>query len=473
MTIKTRFAPSPTGYLHVGGARTALYSWLFAKNQGGKFVLRIEDTDIKRSTENAVNEILEGIKWMEIEWDEGPYYQTKRFDRYNQIIDKLLAEDKAFKCYASKELLDEIRTEQEINKEIPRYDANHPKIKKQNAVAKNGDSYVVRFRNPKSGNVVFNDQVHGCIKVANKQLDDLVIRRADGTPTYNFCVVIDDWDMGITHVVRGEDHISNTPRQINIYKALGAPVPTFAHCAMILDDNGTKLSKRHGAISITKYRDEGYLPNALNNYLIRLGWSHGDQEIFSKEEMVNFFSLEAISKSASSLNSKKLLWLNNYYIKTSKPEYVAKHLQWHLNKQCIKQKNGPPLTKVIEIVGERCNTLVELVEQSRYFYENFSEFEVNAANKYLCKIAEKPLTLALKKIQNLTEWTVENLRNMISEVCIELEISMVKVGMPLRVAVTGKAKSPSIDLVMHLIGQDRTITRIKVALDFIATLKVE
>ncbi|MEZ8723076.1 glutamate--tRNA ligase [Vibrio pomeroyi] len=469
MTVKTRFAPSPTGYLHVGGARTALYSWLFAKNQGGEFVLRIEDTDLERNSQEAVDAILEGMQWMGMEWDEGPYYQSKRFDRYNEMVDKLLAEDKAFKCYASKELLDEIRTEQEENKEMARYDANHPKIVAANEAAKEGDACVIRFRNPKEGSVVFDDQIRGRIEIANSQLDDLIIRRTDGAPTYNFVVVVDDWDMGITHVVRGEDHINNTPRQINIYEALGAPVPTFAHCAMILGDDGAKLSKRHGAVSVMQYRDEGYLPNALNNYLVRLGWSHGDQEIFSQEEMIEFFSLNAISKSASAFNTDKLLWLNNHYIKTSEPEYVAKYLQWHLDAQKIDTTNGPAITEVIKLVGERCNTLIELAEQSRYFYEDFSEFEAGAAKKHLRGVAKGPLELALAKVEALEDFTTANIKDgVIAAVCEELEIGMGKIGMPLRVAVTGGGQSPSVDAVMELVGKERVIARIKMALEFIA-----
>ncbi|MBU2911626.1 glutamate--tRNA ligase [Vibrio splendidus] len=469
MTVKTRFAPSPTGYLHVGGARTALYSWLFAKNQGGEFVLRIEDTDLERNSQEAVDAILEGMQWMGMEWDEGPYYQSKRFDRYNEMVDKLLAEDKAFKCYASKELLDEIRAVQEENKEMARYDANHPKIVAANEAAKEGDACVIRFRNPKEGSVVFDDQIRGRIEIANSQLDDLIIRRTDGAPTYNFVVVVDDWDMGITHVVRGEDHINNTPRQINIYEALGAPVPTFAHCAMILGDDGAKLSKRHGAVSVMQYRDEGYLPNALNNYLVRLGWSHGDQEIFSQEEMIEFFSLNAISKSASAFNTEKLLWLNNHYIKTSEPEYVAKYLQWHLDTQKIDTTNGPAITEVITLVGERCNTLIELAEQSRYFYEDFSEFEAGAAKKHLRGVAKGPLELALAKVEALEEFTTANIKDgVIAAVCEELEIGMGKIGMPLRVAVTGGGQSPSVDAVMELVGKERVIARIKMALEFIA-----
>ncbi|EGU42759.1 glutamate--tRNA ligase [Vibrio splendidus] len=469
MTVKTRFAPSPTGYLHVGGARTALYSWLFAKNQGGEFVLRIEDTDLERNSQEAVDAILEGMQWMGMEWDEGPYYQSKRFDRYNEMVDKLLAEDKAYKCYASKELLDEIRAEQEANKEMARYDANHPKIIAANEAAQEGDACVIRFRNPKEGSVVFDDQIRGRIEISNSQLDDLIIRRTDGAPTYNFVVVVDDWDMGITHVVRGEDHINNTPRQINIYEALGAPVPTFAHCAMILGDDGAKLSKRHGAVSVMQYRDEGYLPNALNNYLVRLGWSHGDQEIFSQEEMINLFSLDAISKSASAFNTEKLLWLNNHYIKTSEPEYVAKYLQWHLDAQKIDTTNGPAITEVIKLVGERCNTLIELAEQSRYFYEDFSEFEAGAAKKHLRGVAKGPLELALAKVEALEEFTTANIKDgVIAAVCEELEIGMGKIGMPLRVAVTGGGQSPSVDAVMELVGKERVIARIKMALEFIA-----
>ncbi|WP_114633087.1 glutamate--tRNA ligase [Vibrio splendidus] len=469
MTVKTRFAPSPTGYLHVGGARTALYSWLFAKNQGGEFVLRIEDTDLERNSQEAVDAILEGMQWMGMEWDEGPYYQSKRFDRYNEMVDKLLAEDKAFKCYASKELLDEIRAVQEENKEMARYDANHPKIVAANEAAKEGDACVIRFRNPKEGSVVFDDQIRGRIEISNSQLDDLIIRRTDGAPTYNFVVVVDDWDMGITHVVRGEDHINNTPRQINIYEALGAPVPTFAHCAMILGDDGAKLSKRHGAVSVMQYRDEGYLPNALNNYLVRLGWSHGDQEIFSQEEMIEFFSLKAISKSASAFNTEKLLWLNNHYIKTSEPEYVAKYLQWHLDAQKLDTTNGPAITEVIKLVGERCNTLIELAEQSRYFYEDFSEFEAGAAKKHLRGVAKGPLELALAKVEALEDFTTANIKDgVIAAVCEELEIGMGKIGMPLRVAVTGGGQSPSVDAVMELVGKERVIARIKMALEFIA-----
>jgi len=467
MTVKTRFAPSPTGYLHVGGARTALYSWLHAKSKGGQFVLRIEDTDIERSTQEAVDAILEGMAWLGLDWDEGPYYQTKRFDRYNEMVDKLLAEDKAYKCYAPKELLDEIRAEQEANKQMARYDANHPKIVAVNSTAKEDQPCVIRFRNPKQGTVVFDDEIRGKIEIGNDQLDDLIIRRSDGSPTYNFCVVVDDWDMGITNVVRGEDHINNTPRQINIYEALGAPVPSFAHCSMILGDDGAKLSKRHGAVSVMQYRDEGYLPNALNNYLVRLGWSHGDQEVFSEQEMIDLFKLENVSKSASAFNTDKLLWLNNHYIKTSEPEYVAKYLQWHMNEQKIDTNNGPALTDVITALAERAKTLVELASSSRYFYEEYEEFDATAAKKHLRPVAKEALVLVQSKLQATDDWSEENLHKVIEDTATELEVGMGKVGMPLRVAITGAGQSPSLDITLALIGKERSVARISRAIEFI------
>lgn len=468
MNVKTRFAPSPTGFLHVGGARTALYSWLYAKHTGGEFVLRIEDTDIERSTQEAIDAIIEGMQWLGLDWDEGPYYQTKRFDRYNEVVDQLLAENKAYKCYAPKELLDEIREEQMAAGTKPRYDANHPRVVAANAEATDSSPFCIRFRNPKEGTVVFDDKIRGRIEIANSELDDLIIRRTDGSPTYNFCVVIDDWDMGITQVVRGEDHINNTPRQINIYKAIGAAVPEFAHCSMILGDDGAKLSKRHGAVSVMQYRDEGYLPQALLNYLVRLGWSHGDQEIFSLEEMISLFSLESVSKSASAFNTDKLLWLNNHYIKTSEPEYVAKYLQWHLDARGISTENSPAIADVIVLVGERCNTLIELAEQCRYFYQDFEEFEAGAAKKHLRPVAKEALELALVKVKAQDAWTVENLHAVIADTCSELDLGMGKVGMPLRVAVTGQGQSPSVDAVMALVGQARVISRIEQALAFIA-----
>ncbi|EOL8998438.1 glutamate--tRNA ligase [Cronobacter sakazakii] len=465
MKIKTRFAPSPTGYLHVGGARTALYSWLFARNQGGEFVLRIEDTDLERSTPEAIEAIMDGMNWLSLEWDEGPYFQTKRFDRYNAVIDEMLAAGTAYKCYCSKERLEALREEQMAKGEKPRYDGRCRHNHEHHA---DNEPCVVRFANPQDGSVVFDDQIRGPIEFSNLELDDLIIRRTDGSPTYNFCVVVDDWDMEITHVIRGEDHINNTPRQINILKALGAPVPLYAHVSMINGDDGKKLSKRHGAVSVMQYRDDGYLPEALLNYLVRLGWSHGDQEIFSREEMIKFFALDAVSKSASAFNTDKLLWLNHHYINTLAPEYVATHLQWHIEQENIDTRNGPQLAELVKLLGERCKTLKEMAQTCRYFYEDFSEFDADAAKKHLRPVARQPLEVVRDKLAALTDWTAENVHHAIQATADELEVGMGKVGMPLRVAVTGAGQSPGLDVTIHAIGKSRSVERINKALAFIA-----
>ncbi|ELY4607683.1 glutamate--tRNA ligase [Cronobacter universalis] len=465
MKIKTRFAPSPTGYLHVGGARTALYSWLFARNQGGEFVLRIEDTDLERSTPEAIEAIMDGMNWLSLEWDEGPYFQTKRFDRYNAVIDEMLAAGTAYKCYCSKERLEALREEQMAKGEKPRYDGRCRHSHERHA---DDEPCVVRFANPQDGSVVFDDQIRGPIEFSNLELDDLIIRRTDGSPTYNFCVVVDDWDMEITHVIRGEDHINNTPRQINILKALGAPVPLYAHVSMINGDDGKKLSKRHGAVSVMQYRDDGYLPEALLNYLVRLGWSHGDQEIFSREEMIKFFALDAVSKSASAFNTDKLLWLNHHYINTLAPEYVATHLQWHIEQENIDTRNGPQLAELVKLLGERCKTLKEMAQTCRYFYEDFSEFDADAAKKHLRPVARQPLEVVRDKLAALTDWTAENVHHAIQATADELEVGMGKVGMPLRVAVTGAGQSPGLDVTVHAIGKSRSVERINKALAFIA-----
>ncbi|MGL5948201.1 MAG: glutamate--tRNA ligase [Aeromonas sp.] len=464
MKIKTRFAPSPTGFLHVGGARTALYSWLFAKSQGGEFILRIEDTDLERSTQAAIDAIIEGMQWLDLGWDEGPYYQTKRFDRYNAVIDEMLADGRAYKCYCSKERLETLREGQMAAGEKPRYDGKCRDSSESHAA---DAPHVIRFRNPHEGAVVFDDHVRGRIEFANTELDDLIIRRTDGAPTYNFCVVIDDWDMAVSHVVRGEDHINNTPRQINIYKALGAPVPAFAHVSMILGDDGAKLSKRHGAVSVMQYRDDGYLPEALLNYLVRLGWSHGDQEIFSREEMIKLFSLDAISKSASAFNTDKLLWLNNHYMRSLDPAYVAQHLVWHMQAQNINTSHGPALPEVVTLLAERCNTLVEMAAQSRYLFEEYEAIDEAAAKKHLRGVAAEPLTLVKAKLAALADWNVAALHEAINATATELGQGMGKVGMPLRVAVTGTGQSPGIDAVMALVGKERTLARIDRALDYI------
>ncbi|MFZ7260851.1 glutamate--tRNA ligase [Avibacterium avium] len=461
--VRTRFAPSPTGYLHVGGARTALYSWLFAKHNQGEFVLRIEDTDLERSTPEATQAILEGMEWLNLAWDHGPYYQTKRFDRYNQVIDQMLEQGLAYRCYCSKERLENLRNEQEKNKEKPRYDGYCLHHAPENPDA----PHVVRFKNPQEGSVVFDDAVRGRIEISNSELDDLIIRRTDGSPTYNFCVVIDDWDMGITHVVRGEDHINNTPRQINILKALNAPIPTYAHVSMILGDDGQKLSKRHGAVSVMQYRDDGFLPEALLNYLVRLGWGHGDQEIFSVEEMIKLFELTQVSKSASAFNTEKLLWLNHHYIRELPPEYVAKHLAWHYQHQGIDTSNGPALSEIVVMLGERCKTLKEMAAASRYFFEDFDHFDESAVKKHFKSGAVEALEKVKEKLTALSQWTAEPIHQAIEQTAEELGVGMGKVGMPLRVAVTGAGQSPSMDVTLVGIGRDRSLARIQKAIDFI------
>lgn len=465
MKIKTRFAPSPTGDLHVGGARTALYSWLFARHAQGEFVLRIEDTDLERSTQQAIDAIMDGMNWLGIDWDEGPYFQTKRFDRYNSVIDEMLKGGSAYQCYCSKERLEKLREEQIARGDKARYDGH---CRHSQGRHDDKEPHVVRFRNPQQGSVIFNDQIRGAIEISNQELDDLIIRRSDGTPTYNFCVVVDDWDMKITHVIRGEDHINNTPRQINILKALGAPVPEYAHVSMILGDDGHKLSKRNGAASVMQYRDAGYLPEALLNYLVRLGWSHGDQEIFTVKEMVALFTLDAVSKSASAFNTEKLLWLNHHYINTLAPEYVAVHLSWQIQQQGFATSNGPQLVDIVKLLAERCKTLKEMAESCRYFYVDFAVFAEDAAKKHLRPAARLALEVAQTKLAAISDWTQDNVHQAIQGTADELSLGMGKVGMPLRVAVTGAGQSPPVDATIFAIGQSRSLARINRALTYIA-----
>ncbi len=428
-------------------------------------MLRIEDTDLERSTPEAIEAIMDGMNWLSTEWDEGPYFQTKRFDRYNAVIDQMLEEGTAYKCYCSKERSEALREEQMAKGEKPRYDGRCRHSHEHHA---DDEPCVVRFANPQEGSVVFDDQIRGPIEFSNRELDDLIIRRTDGSPTYNFCVVVDDWDMEITHVIRGEDHINNTPRQINILKALKAPVPVYAHVSMINGDDGKKLSKRHGAVSVMQYRDDGYLPEALLNYLVRLGWSHGDQEIFTREEMIKYFTLNAVSKSASAFNTDKLLWLNHHYINALPPEYVATHLQWHIEQENIDTRNGPQLADLVKLLGERCKTLKEMAQSCRYFYEDFAEFDADAAKKHLRPVARQPLEVVRDKLAAITDWTAENVHHAIQATADELEVGMGKVGMPLRVAVTGAGQSPALDVTVHAIGKTRSIERINKALAFIA-----
>lgn len=462
MTIRTRFAPSPTGYLHVGGARTALYSWLYARKHGGKFILRIEDTDLERSTAESVNAILEGMTWLGLEYDEGPFYQTDRFARYDEVIEKLLAEGKAYRCSCSKARLDALREEQMARKEKPRYDGHC-----RNRDVSPDAPHVIRFRNPQEGDVIIEDLIRGRIIVSNRELDDLIIRRTDGSPTYNLTVVVDDWDMGITHVIRGDDHINNTPRQINILKALGAPIPKYAHVPMILGEDGSRLSKRHGATSVMEYRNLGYLPEALLNYLVRLGWSHGDQEIFSIDEMIEHFELENVNRAPSTFNPEKLLWLNQQYIMKDDPARIAHLLSPHMGERDVDPAEGPDLVEVARLLQERASTLVEMADQALFFYRDFEDYDPKAAKAHLRPAAREALEALRAALAALDDWTPAAIQRTIEQVADRLGVKLGKVGMPLRVAVSGRGASPSNDQTLALLGREKTLQRIDRALDFI------
>jgi glutamyl-tRNA synthetase len=460
MSLTTRFAPSPTGYLHVGGARTALYSWLYAQKNGGDFILRIEDTDIERSTQESVDAIIDGMNWLNLEWTHGPYFQTERFDRYKEVIAQLLASGHAYRCYSTAEEVEEMREQARVNGEKEKYNG----LWRDRKDYPDNKPFVIRFKNPLDGNVIIKDMVKGDITIANEELDDLVIARSDGTPTYNLTVVVDDWDMKVTHVVRGDDHISNTPKQINIFAALGANIPEFAHIPMILGDDGKRLSKRHGAVGVMQYRDDGYLPEALLNYLVRLGWSHGDQEIFTREEMIELFDLKDCNRAASGFNTDKLIWVNQHYMKTLDPSYVAKHLAWHMEDQGINIENGPSLTEIVKIQADRVKTLKEMAQISRYFYQDFTELDATAVKKHLRPVVKEPLTLVKAKLAALTQWSPENIHAAINNTATELEVGMGKVGMPLRVAATGGGNSPSLDITLALLDKDKVLHRIDQAL---------
>ena len=466
MTTKTRFAPSPTGYLHIGGARTALFSWLYSRKHGGRFVLRIEDTDLERSTQESVNAILEGLTWLGLEYDEGPFYQTHRFERYKAVIQQLLDQGDAYYCYCSKEELEQLRNEQMANKEKPRYNG---KCRETPGVSE-GVMPVIRFRNPDDGEVVVKDLVKGDIVVSNKELDDLIIARSDGSPTYNLSVVVDDMEMGVTHVIRGDDHINNTPRQMNILKALGAPIPEYAHLPMILGADGARLSKRHGAVSVMQYRDEGYLPEALLNYLVRLGWSHGDQEIFSLDEMIEYFELKDVNVSASAFNPEKLLWLNHQYIMNSDPAHVARHLSWHMGEQGIDPTDGPDLVELVKVQKERCKTLVEMATISRYFYKDFDEYDEKAARKNFKPKSADVLQQLHDQFSGLDNWQGEALHQIVVNLAETLGLNLGKVAQPLRVAVCGTSVSPPIDMTLALLGREKTLARLARAVDFIKSL---
>ncbi len=462
MIVRTRFAPSPTGFLHIGGARTALFSWAFAKKHGGTFILRIEDTDVARSTPEAVQAILDGMQWLGLDYDEGPFYQMQRMDRYKEVIRKMLQEGSAYYCYCSKEELDALRENQMQQGLKPRYDGRwRPEEGKTLPEPPQDIPPVIRFKNPKDGHVSWNDLVKGEISIANQELDDLIIARADGTPTYNFCVVVDDWEMGITQVIRGDDHVNNTPRQINMLKALGATIPQYAHLSMILGGDGQKLSKRHGAVSVMQYDEDGYLPEAVLNYLARLGWSHGDDEIFSKQQFCEWFDLDHITPSAAQFNTDKLNWLNAHYIKQASPETLAREMKKRLAKLHVAVSAQPDLFAVIDLYKERANTLNELAASIAYFYQK-PVIDQAAAEKHLTADI-KPVIAKLADLLGAVDWQAEAIHHAINEVVTQYQLKFPKVAMPLRVMLTGIAQSPSIDQVMALLGRDEVLTRINQA----------
>ena len=464
MTVRTRFAPSPTGYLHVGGARTALFAWLYARRHDGRFILRIEDTDRERSTQTSVDAILDGLDWLGLDFDEGPFYQTRRLVRYREQISTLLDRNLAYHCYCSREELDTMREEQRARGDKPRYDG---RCRNRDA-PREGVDPVVRFKNPLDGEVVFEDLIRGHMVFANQELDDLIIARPDGTPTYNFTVVVDDLDMAITDVIRGDDHINNTPRQINILKALEGELPRYAHVPMILGTDGQRLSKRHGAVGVTQFRDDGYVPHALLNYLVRLGWSHGDQEIFSREEMISLFDVADVNRAAAAFDMEKLQWLNQHYIKDSSADLLAELLAPQLELLGTDCTNGPALSEVVIAQQERAKTLREMAENSIYFYQDFEHFEEKAARKNLKTEAHAPLLNLRQRFESLADWRAESIHEAVIQAAEEAELKLGKVAQPLRVAVCGRGFSPPIDITLELVGRERTLTRIDRALDYIS-----
>lgn len=460
MTVRTRFAPSPTGYLHIGGARTALFSWAYARRHGGSFILRIEDTDLERSTPEAVQAILDGMNWLGLQHDEGPFYQTHRMDRYREVIQKLLDEDKAYYCYASKEELDLMREKQMAQGIKPRYDGRwRPEAGKTLPPRPENVPPVIRFRNPQTGMVEWNDLVKGRIAISNEELDDLIIARADGTPTYNFCVVVDDWEMRITHVIRGDDHVNNTPRQINMLKALGAEIPQYAHLSMILGDDGQKLSKRHGAVSVMQYHADGYLPEAVLNYLARLGWSHGDDEIFSMKQFCQWFDLDHITSSAAQFNTEKLNWLNAHYIKQANISHLVTEVKSRLATRGVQAGDEPGLAQVLELYRERASTLNELAEQVMFCYRRPQEMDPAAVEKHLAQDI-LPILKALASALQDIQWETEAIHHEIEHAVTSNGLKFPKVAMPLRLLLTGGTQSPSIDRVMQVLGKEETLARL-------------
>ena len=467
VTVRTRFAPSPTGYLHIGGARTALFCWLYARRHGGRFILRIEDTDRERSTDAAVQAILDGMAWLGLKEDEGPFFQTKRYPRYAEVAAQLLAAGHAYHCYCSKPELDAMRAAQQANKQKPRYDGRCRT--RSQAVA--GVTPVLRFKNPVEGQTIVDDAVKGSVVFDNTELDDLIIVRSDGNPTYNFCVVVDDMDMQVSHVIRGDDHLNNTPRQINILKALGFPLPRYAHLPMILGPDGTKLSKRHGAVSVMQYREDGYLPEAVLNYLCRLGWSHGDQEIFSLEEMTTLFDIADVNASAAAINPDKLAWMNQHYIKAGDPQRLGAELGWHLERLGISSHElaeGPDLSQVLLAFRERAKTFKEMAEGARFLFEDFADYEPKAAEKNLNAEARALLVAVRDRLATLAAWDAASAHAAIEAVAVErCQGKLGKVAQPVRVAIAGSGVSPPIDATLALLGRERALARLDRAIAWI------
>ncbi|GHA12308.1 glutamate--tRNA ligase [Arenicella chitinivorans] len=458
MTV-TRFPPSPTGYLHIGGARTAFYSWLHARQNNGRFVLRIEDTDLERSTQESVQAILDGMQWLGLDYDEGPYYQTQRFDRYKEVIADLLAAGHAYHCECSKERLDAMREEQKANGLKPKYDGRCRELGLADA-----DNTVVRFKNPLTGDVVIEDMVKGNIVISNHELDDLVIARPDGVPTYNLTVVVDDMDMGITHVIRGDDHINNTPRQINILRALGAELPRYGHVPMILGQDGARLSKRHGAVSVMQYRDEGYLPEALLNYLVRLGWSHGDQELFTQQELLDLFRIEDVSRAPSAFNPEKLLWVNQEKIKQLSAAELLDKSAWYFKQAGIQVEETAESVAVIDLIKERCKTLLDVVTQSQWYFCAVSEYDAAAVKKWIKPGTSEILSTLIGKLADVSDWTADNIQHCVQQTVDAHEVGFAKVAQPVRIAVTGGTNSPSIDATLAILGSAETLKRLRAGL---------
>jgi glutamyl-tRNA synthetase len=459
--VRTRFAPSPTGYLHLGGARTALFSWAYARRFGGTFILRIEDTDLERSTPAAVQAIIDGMQWLGLTHDEGPFYQMQRMDRYREVIAGMLKDGTAYYCYSSPQEVEAMREKQRAVGEKPRYDGTwRPEPGKTLPAIPADRKPVVRFKNPLDGDVSWDDVVKGVITISNREMDDLVIARGDGTPTYNFCVVVDDWDMQITHVIRGDDHVNNTPRQINILKALGATLPLYGHLPMILGSDGEKMSKRHGAVSVMDYPAQGYLPEAMLNYLARLGWSHGDEEVFSMEQFCAWFDLDHLSKSAAQFNPEKLAWLNNHYIKLADNDRLASLVRPFMEKDGAEFGAGTPdLPLVLAALKERAHTLVELAAAAMMFYRQPTPDQALVAQHVTDAI--KPALADYAQQCATVEWNKEALTVMLKQVLAQHGLKMPQLAMPLRLIVAGQLQTPAIDLVLALFGRDVVLQRLK------------